>query len=339
MEISINTEKLDFTLEKERTLLEVIESLENWLSEQKVVINVINVDGKDLSPEDKEILGGFNINEISNVMIQTSTKIEMALAGLSDAKHYTDTFINELSKSRDEFLLSKDEKIEGLRWVSDVVFTSASVLQVNVGTVFVEETTLEENLAFLILSATELENKKHDNIFFYDYFVGGVKDRLLKLKEFIPLVVTRAMFESNEEDGAVNDDNIKLVLKNLKNDLYNLTPTLGKISENFQSGKDIEALIGIKKISGVLDGLISTLKKVEQIMGLDFKKLEVFEENVDDINKSLLEMLNEVFDAFKNQDMVLLSDLMEYEMGEYFNKYKDVIETLIIISNQKKMVN
>jgi hypothetical protein len=118
-----------------------------------------------------------------------------------------------------------------------------------------------------------------------------------------------------------------------------MAPTLEKISENFQSGNDVEALIGIKKIAGVLDNLVMSLKRIEDILSLDYTTMKIGDKTISEINKNLLDIITEIFNAFKDKDTVLLADLIEYELGDYFDIYKDVLETLTIIANQKKMVN
>lgn len=339
MQILINNEKLDFTLENERNLFEVIESIENWLNENHVVISLIDVDGIEVNPNMKDKLRDFEIDKISDVKIETSTQSDMAIMSLKDAYLYLDKFIDEFKKEKDGFLANKDDKIEGLLWLSDLIFGCCNVLHVNVSSIFSDESSLEELLAFLALSSEQLEKKKHDDVFFYDYFSSGVKEKLEKLQSVIPIIIQQAIFQTQENKTKVNNENIIHVITSLKNNVYTMSPVLTKISENFQSGNDIEALIGIKKVTGVLDNLIISLKRIEDILGLDYNKLDVNGQPIEEINKKLLDLLTEIFEAFKNQDTVLLSDLIEYELIEYFETYKDVLETLSIITNQKKMVN
>lgn len=339
MKININEETLNFTLENEKNLLQIIDTIEEWLMQKQIVINTLNVDGKEVDVTNRQKLETLELKEISIVNIETLSKVEMALSSITDASSYIDRFLKEMDKEKEEFLNNKDEKIEGLRWLSDLLFSASVALNVNCASLFVDENSLEEVIAFLSLSANELETKKHDNIFFYDYFMVGVKEKLKVLKSFVPIIISHSFFHSENEKSQLRDDNIRKVLTGLKNNLYHMSPTLTKISENLQSGNDVEALIGIKKIAGVLENLVSSIKRIEDLLGLNFEELKVNGKEIENINKNLLTLLNELFDAFQKQDTVLLADLIEYELIEYFESYKDVIETLIIITNQKKMVN
>ncbi len=339
MEIHVNNEKLNFTLENESTVLEIIESVEHWLNNQNVVISYINVDGAEITPEKKNELIGISLSDVNNISIETASPSEIALVSLQDSKLYIDTFLEEIDKGRDYFLSDKDEKIEGLKWVSDMIFTSSRVLGISIPNMFYENDSLEETLAFMALSVEQLENKKRDDSFFYDYFATGIREKLVVLKEFIPILIQQAVFQSHHNEGDFNDTNILHVLSTLKTNIYGMASTLEKISESFQSGDDINALIGIKKITGVLDNLVITLKRIEDLLGLDYTKMQVAGKTVHEMNKNLLDIITEIFNAFKDKDTVLLADLIEYELSEYFDYYKDVLETLTIITNQKKMVN
>ncbi len=339
MQILLNKEKLDFTLENETTLLDVILSIENWLEQQNVVISAINVDGLELTPDMQEKLEEFQVSNINNVEIETATHTEFAFQSLNDAGRYIDRFLSEIDKGRENFILNKNEKIDGLNWLADIIFSSANVLQVNISSIFINHTNLEEVIAFLVLSSEQLEKKKHDDLFFYDYFVTGVRERLDLLKQMLPLIIQHAIFQLNNEDNYLRDDNIIKIIKSLKNDVYIMAPTLEKISQNFQSGKDLDALIGIKKVSGVLDNLVNSLTRIGQLLGLNYKVLQISGRTIEEINKSLLDVLTQIFNAFQDQDTVLLADLIEYELSDFFELYKGVLETLTIIANQKKMVN
>ncbi len=339
MEILVNNEKLKFTLENETTLLDIIESVENWLNSQNAVISLINVDGKELSPEMKDKLEEINLDKVKNVSIETASPMEIALVSLHDSAVYIDRFISEIDKGRESFLKNKNEKIEGINWVSDVIFTSSRILQINISNLFNENDSLEETLAFMALSVEQLENKKHDDSFFYDYFVTGMREKLELLKKFVPIIIEQAIFQNRETGDEFDDDNILKIIKTLKTNVYSMAPTLEKISESFQSGDDVSALIGIKKIAGILDNLVLTLKKIEDILALDYSNMEVSGKTIQETNKSLLDIITQIFNAFKDKDTVLLADLIEYELSEYFEQYKNILETLTIITNQKKMVN
>ena len=118
-----------------------------------------------------------------------------------------------------------------------------------------------------------------------------------------------------------------IINKNIENaDAYliRLIPGIEKSVELFRMGNEQEAnkffiniIDGIDWLSQVLD-MILTAKAISPDTVFDGKSIQ-------DRRASLLDLTRQMVDANKNQDWVLLADLLEYEIRPYYQEWSNLL--------------
>lgn len=118
-----------------------------------------------------------------------------------------------------------------------------------------------------------------------------------------------------------------IINKNVDNaDAYliRLIPGIEKSVELFRMGNEQEAnkffiniIDGIDWLSQVLD-MILTAKAISPDTVFDGKSIQ-------DRQASLVDLTQQMVDANKNQDWVLLADLLEYEILPYYQEWSDLL--------------
>ena len=140
--------------------------------------------------------------------------------------------------------------------------------------------------------------------------------------------VNRNMRLSEIETLEVEVTNLSdIVDKNIENaDAYliRLIPDIEKSVELFRMGNEQEAnkffiniIDGIDWLSQVLD-MILTAKAISPDTVFDGKSIQ-------DRRVSLMDLTQQMVDANKNQDWVLLADLLEYEILPYYQEWSDLL--------------
>ncbi|HEO66394.1 MAG TPA: hypothetical protein ENI73_11080, partial [Spirochaetes bacterium] len=98
MDIVIEGNKLDFELEKENNVLEVVESIEGWLSQKYEVIDELTIDGNSVLPSEKDKLEGTLVSETDVVEIKTLNHLEYAIHSLLELQDYLNRFVDRLNE-------------------------------------------------------------------------------------------------------------------------------------------------------------------------------------------------------------------------------------------------
>ena len=103
MNIRINSEPVDITLEEEVNLGEVISGIERWLAEETVRIRTISVDSRILDPENYASWKNTPIDEIEQIDITALTPVELRAEKIQSLYDYFRA-ISETDDSKSEIV-------------------------------------------------------------------------------------------------------------------------------------------------------------------------------------------------------------------------------------------
>lgn len=299
MEFYINDEKLDFSLENEKTLSDVLKQIQIWIQKSNHFIERFIIDGQEKNFE-KEMASQEPVDSIHKIEFYVKGKLEQIDEVLPVVKNYLNKFYLEIEKGKEPFCIDKREKIEGLVWIVDSVSLIAKNLSISPRHVFSEGKNLEETLTFMRISINTLMQGIHDSNFFYSYFKEGILPRIPILEKMIDTIVDFYQYLS----GSKNQHLIEELIKEGKA-VLNFTK---EISSALQDGKDQDALNLIQKIMCYFEAVNIILIKSEASKS---KK-----ESNEKIRVEMIELFNQCYDSFKTQDIVSVSDIVEYEIAE-----------------------
>ena len=122
-----------------------------------------------------------------------------------------------------------------------------------------------------------------------------------------------------------------LVATNLVNALdylKKLIPGFEEAADLFRAGNEQEAN---KYYLQILDGIDWFSQVVSIIMNPDEGKLELLDaddENLQVRQEKLTDLMNQMLEANKNQDWVLLADILEYEMLPFYKDWENILSKL-----------
>ena len=137
---------------------------------------------------------------------------------------------------------------------------------------------------------------------------------------------------SNIDFLEVELSNLKdLVATNLVNALdylKKLIPGFEQAADLFRAGNEQEAN---KYYLQILDGIDWFSQVISIIMNPDEGKLELLDaddENLQVRQEKLTDFMNQMLEANKNQDWVLLADILEYEMVPFYKDWENILSKL-----------
>ncbi len=312
METWINGEKVDVKYEEEKTIAEVITSLEKWAETQNFFLQGITIDG--------EVFSNYFHPTLAERLLTRVTKLEVKLAPpFQVAYEGSVEFLDYLERVKLNFegnsIGSKEVQVllEGHGWMQVIVGHILKALnlkeQQKKWEFYLKEIEIVLfRLANLSKSEASLEQDKwvkSRNELAGLYQQLAVHSLRLKQKAFI----------SNNFAliSALTKDNVKDFLKDNGHDMIELLQgVLPEAASELQKGKDLQAMAVIEIVVEAFGLLGNLLERGKQLANIEQKSLPEFELFFENIRPKLKELEQ----AFIDLDYVLLSDLLEYELSE-----------------------
>jgi hypothetical protein len=122
-------------------------------------------------------------------------------------------------------------------------------------------------------------------------------------------------------------------------DLPKLTGLMHKVAVSLQSGLKQEAYAIFQQCLSTWRQIISLLQITQETLQYQPDEIVVRGRNIDQINEELVMMLKETKEAMEADDLVNISDLIEYELCEKIEEEREIIQRLIEYAGERSGLN
>lgn len=330
MKIFINGKELYVTLENEKNAYEVLKPVEDWCNSNSFLINRIVINEKEMSPYIDREYETISIENIKKIEIEALSHSEYYLSSIISIMEY----IEKISKTDSATLTENDIEAlkDGIFWVLDSIPRAIFLCNMN----------LETHGVIHILKMLEVKlerlNTLKNNENGEEYYLNKVKEFFQDdLKPFVNDKVLPAM-ELVLEDAKINTMIIFANDINENNALYKIgtlpkfqpfiTEILDEVVNKLQTGKDKEAFIYAEKFSHIVGLSFSILSKVAEVCSINYANIKIENTSLLDAINDFNSMMNNLLDAFSNEDYISIADLLEYEIKEKIENIIDYIPLL-----------
>lgn len=298
MNIYINNDKIDFQLESEKVLAEVVNALSGWASGEGYHIISVSYDGSLYDFRNEECKNK-PVEEVDTVKIEVKSQIELLLENIQLLHQFFSLFEKALNAGNYTLLHELQNESE----------MPERLLKEIIGGF---QTDLNDGHPDLFTMMKTYSPENQESTETQDYILGRVKSILIILNDRI-----RELTDSLNEFSAV----IKVLRVSLED--------INNISILLQTGKDRDALTGIIRFTELTQKLLRIYTILENTGVFDFSSAVIDEMSIRDYFTSLNEILNEFTEAFSVGDSVLVGDLLEYEISPRVSSLLDVLEQYI----------
>ena len=299
VDIKINDQPIEFTLENEKNLGDIIEGVKTWLGETGFQITSIEHDGNVINPDivQKETWEQEPISNITSINVTVLSPVEQYGQNL----HTIYQFITLLSRglaAGNMALINqlKEELPQIIEHLDEYIGPGG-----NYG----------KALEQLVKSSGVLD--------------GELKPQVQKLKEFCGSLMIILGSRMNELTNPFEE--LKLTARALKE----VVPKLPDVSVLLQTGRDREAMGSIIEFAEISEKLIRLYRVLKDQGYTQFEDTTIDNQGFSDFYSDLNGIFLELEEAFNSRDSVLIGDLLEYEVAprtEKLIEYIDAIENI-----------
>jgi hypothetical protein len=288
VEIFINDEPVDFTLEEEKTVLQVFTSVRQWLAGQGYGITAVNEDGRDLIKTDPAEWENKPVTGVREIRFTVLPATEISLEKLQTAYQYVLLLTKAIDRENLELLTDLSKDFSSVEEYLSSLFTPGGS----------GERRSEISLLGMYLEKSGVKNKKIED-----------RDALVHVQKVCKVLIV--LIDERIRELVQPDKEFKTTIELLSQS----TARINEIPLLLQTGKDREAMETVVMFTELSQKLVRLFPILKMNAGLDLgKKLQTgqtLEEFYTDFNTTLAE-LN---DAFQARDTILIGDLLEYEIS------------------------
>ncbi|HMB00370.1 MAG TPA: hypothetical protein VKS21_05220 [Spirochaetota bacterium] len=314
MEMYINNQKINFSFTDEKNVLDIVNSIEKWVGKDNNIIAEFNINGKDYYSIEAEDLKKIKPETVNIIKFKVLSVPSYAVAVMLELNNYftnmKKVFANELTPEK------YGMAVNGLQWCKKTFSSVLTVLKLQAEGAFILKDMHEMEVELF-----RLKNRNEKNC-------SDVMQKLIKVlmekMHFFCIKINIKILEKNLQSLSLN--NIPEVAEDSYKLLDMTEDILVRAAEKMQSGKDAEALGLIRDIMELFIIFSHLADKIIKIKGSDPFTLQEGNGSFKDFNSKLVAVLKTVESALKENDFVQLSDIIEYELREYTEKYKSFFQ-------------
>lgn len=318
MDIYIMGSKIDFRVENERTIRDVIENISEVVYSYGQSITELRIDGKIYYPTDPE-LENILIDNVKVLEINIASFFEVSTSLIFSLIPYVRKF-KELIKSN---LIDQYQFDEAKQWIIDALVSSTDMIFV-----------LSYNSKW-IKTRNEIVGQLQETSF------GEIKEneenreKLLDTLQTLENLLTdlTKIFEKIENDGEIVFDS------SIDNDISEMLELTEEISLSLQLGNDNEALNRLYEFADAFLDLFYYLNisikfiKMHQDLYEKFKSYNF--PNISETSK----IIENIIAAINQKDFVYASDLLSYELKPKIEEISTLIKDIREIISSKFYTN
>jgi len=296
VDIRINEQPIEFTLEQEENLGDIVDGITTWLGDSGFRISSLEHDGKIIMPdaEETEQWKRKPLSDISAINVTILSPVEQYGQNLHTIYQYITLFSRALAAENLALIEQlKEELPQIINHLDEYIGSGGSYGQA-----------LEQ----LVEASGILE--------------GVLKPQLQKLKDFCKNLMIILSSRLSELMNPLEE------LKQTAKALELVVPKLPNVSILLQTGRDKEAMGSIIDFAEISEKLIRLYRVLKDQGYTRFEETRIDDQSFSDFYKALNGVFLELEEAFNSRDSVLIGDLLEYEVAPRTEKLVEYIAAL-----------
>lgn len=303
MDIFVNGSKMAYALENESILGEVIESLFNWIDEQRHQLYSISVDGTILDENNIEEWKNKPLTQIDRIEIATLSDLDARLVYLGTLNDFLALLKRALEEDSNESLSECRKLYPSTRKRLQEVLSARK---------------LEGDLSLLDKLDSFLDDA---GLFDED---KGDRQELQKLVNALSLMVTELTREASNPFEE---------LLSTTTALRGIVSKLEDIPLQLQTGKDASAMEVVVLFAEISQKLLRLYPNLKAHKIVDFEGAKLGGKRFDEFYVAFNKNLSELAEAFQIRDFVLIGDLLEYEISPRVGELMEFLEGVVASRN------
>jgi len=327
VEIKINDYPVNFELENETSTKEVVEAISDWARERDLIFYEIFINGDRHTVESVPDLGIENIGVVNCVV---RSRADIVFSSIDEAGSYcsrASAFIAGALESESLKISELQDLAAGMEWIIEITTSIVQLLGIDPAGIRYRDTDVNsfmEGLAGFrdsLSGITEVEKGLA--------LLSEQSGLFNSLKEILKAFILTEEMKTLVVRSIDSPDVIISTLQSAKDALPEQVQNLEDAAIAFQTGNDSD---GSGRLNSFIDYIyiyIRTCYQTIPVFSVDLSSIECDGISLEDKNMELHDLLDQTREVMENNDIISLSDILEYEIKPSLENLEGYIELLL----------
>lgn len=334
MEIQINDYSVDFELDGEKTISDVIYSITEWTQKRDLIFTEAKINNENYAVDQ---VPEISLDEVKILNCIVQSKADVIISSFNAAIDYcsrVQTFIEKSVPDKMPDMGELDNIASGIGWLSEVLNKSEQLLSLDFKEVMFKDKTVQYYLDGLKSFSGELN--LNDRTSHISELLEKGKDLFLTTSDIFKMLLMSDEMKVLVIQSIDSPDILINALVNIKKEIPNQIENLEQISISYQTGKDEAASQKLTYFVDFIFQYTRTCYQLSPVFGIDMEKVLVDGISITKKNNEIQVLLKEITSVMENKDIISLSDILEYEMKPALENAENYIDLLIDLIKKDK---
>lgn len=312
MEVLINNHPIEFQLENEKTVKEIINSISEWAGDRGLIFIEVFLNDKlhsveSLNERDLEGIDLINciIDTKSNLLFST---VDEGLLYCNRVIEYINQWIKKGTPDREEV----KNLGSGIEWLIEVINKVTGLLEIDPAEIRYRDKNVSEYISDLMKTGEEIA-RISDESKILDFLNDNI-GLFAGLKEIFKTLLMSSEMKELILKSVDSPDILMESLIVIKDEIPVQAEKIEEAAVSFQTGKDDQ---GFDRLNEFIDFMLRytrTCYQIAPVFGVNLTEVVVNDISLDEKNNHFMGLLNEIVEAMEYNDIISLSDILEYEI-------------------------
>lgn len=324
----INDCPVDFELEQDKKISDVINSVSEWTRQRDLVFYELVIDDNCYSIDgvpDTDLSGV----KVINCIVQS--KADIVFSSVDEATRYCDRvsdFMRQVAEGGSWGSNDIRDLRDGIAWLLDVIGKVSGLLGVSTERIKYKDRELSQRIRSIEAFNADLDRDGAD----LPGLIAANRESIGDLRHIFRMLLVSDEMRSLIIQSIDSPDVLISSITTTKDELVKQIASLQTAAVAYQMGKDPEGSERLKSFVEYIFHYIRTCYQLVPMFRIDLTDIAVDGVSLEQKNRDLRELLHEIITVMENNDIISLSDILEYEMKpaiENLGVYLDLLQGAI----------
>lgn len=318
--VQINSCPVTFEMEGEKTVQDLLGSVSQWARERDLIFLETQI-GDNNYPVDQ--VPDMALHDIESINCVVRSRAEVIISSLNEGIAYCERVMQFFEDQKGSEALPSANLAVGIDWLSDVLHSVLGLLQID-SEMRYRDRRIADYLDEL-MEVGKLVRSADENS--YDRIISA-GDIFESVKNIFTMILQGEDIRNIVMNSIDSPDILIRSLKEIKDSVPEQIQNLEEIAIAFQTGRDAE---GSEKLQLFIDFMyfsIRTFFQIIPVFGIDLSTIVVDGDTLEERNGQINDRLQELVTVMENNDIISLTDILEYEIKPLIENLDDYIEQI-----------
>jgi len=326
VQVMINDFPVDFQLEHDKKVSDIINSISEWTRERDLVFYEMYIDDGRYSVDTVPDISLVDVKTI-NCIVQS--KADIVFSSVDEAARYCDRvsiFIKHVLETGECSRNDIEDMLTGISWLLEVLSKVCNFLGLNQNGLKYKDHELSHHIRSIesfrdgLIAATDTGKER--------VILQDNKEIFSDIKYIFRMLLLSEEMRSLIVQSIDSPDVLISSLRQTKDELPDQLAGIRAAAIAYQTGKDSEGSERLKNFIDFIYRYTRTCYQAVPMFRMDLAEIDVDGVSLEQKNRELRNLLHEVTMIMENNDIISLSDVLEYEIRpalENLGSYIDVL--------------